>query len=159
MLKISLVVVGKTTEDYLKTGIAEYSKRLSRFCNFSVVEIPELKHASKISKAEIKKKEAALLMNKISNTRTKVVLLCEGGTQHTSRSFATFIESVELLNIEELVLVIGGAYGFYEDVYKAFPEKISFSRMTFSHQMIRLFVVEQVYRAYSILHNLPYHHD
>jgi len=157
-MKITFITIGKTQEQYLQTGIAEYVKRLSHFCQFSFIEIPDLKSAQNYSFDEIKKREGQLLLSKIPNGAA-VLLLDERGKEYTSLQFSALIEKKQNEACKELCFVIGGAYGFSEEVYAAFPGRLSLSKMTFSHQMIRLFFVEQLYRAYTILKNMPYHHE
>ncbi|HON53050.1 MAG TPA: 23S rRNA (pseudouridine(1915)-N(3))-methyltransferase RlmH [Bacteroidales bacterium] len=158
MLKITLLVVGKTTDEYLKQGIQVYMERLRHFCNFSIIEIPELQVTSKVSHTEIKKKEGDIIMSKIPRN-ARVFLLDEQGKQYASRQFATLVDNAMQTSVKELFFVVGGAFGFSDEVYARYSSKISFSAMTFSHQMIRLFFVEQIYRAFSIINGLPYHHD
>lgn len=158
MLKITLLVIGKTTDAYIKQGIQIYTERLKHYCTFSILEIPELQVSSKISQSEIKKKEGEILLSKIPK-QARVYLLDERGTQYTSKQFSTVIDTMNQTAIKEVYFVVGGAFGFSDEVYTAFPSKVSISAMTFSHQMIRLFFVEQIYRAFSIIHNLPYHHE
>ncbi|MFO7867740.1 MAG: 23S rRNA (pseudouridine(1915)-N(3))-methyltransferase RlmH [Bacteroidales bacterium] len=156
-MKITCIMIGKTDEAYLKYGIEKYTQRLSRYCTFSWIEIPDTARSKKISALEQKKKEAAILSQKIPPQST-VFLLDEKGKDYTSEQFARHIEHQEINSTKELCFVIGGPYGFADSVYAQYPTKISLSKMTFSHQMIRVFLCEQIYRAYSIIYNLPYHH-
>jgi len=157
-MKITLIIVGKTNEDYLQKGIQIYLERLKYYCQFSIVEIPELKVSKKVSIDEIKKREGELIHSKIP-AQSIVFLLDEHGKEYTSRQFSELLQKSMNTSVKELCFIIGGAYGFSSEIYALAPSKISFSKMTFSHQMIRLFVVEQLYRGYSIINNLPYHHD
>lgn len=156
-MKITLIWVAKTNASFLSEGIKEYSDRLKHYCQFSIVEIPECKSSSKTSFDEIKKKEGQAILAKLPQNAT-VFLLDENGKEYTSRQFSKIIETNKD-NSRDLCFVIGGPYGFSPEVYAAVPNKISFSQMTFSHQMIRIFVVEQLYRAFTIINELPYHHD
>lgn len=156
-MKITLIWVAKTNASYLSEGIQVYVDRLKHYCQFSIVEIPECKSSNKTSFDEIKKKEGIAILAKLP-TNASCFLLDENGKEYTSRQFAKIIETNKD-NSRDLCFVIGGPYGFSQDVYNAIPNKVSFSKMTFSHQMIRLFVVEQFYRAFTIINDLPYHHD
>ena len=157
-MKISLLVIGKTSEEYLLKGIAKYEKRLTRYTQFSLDVIPDVKNASALSESELKEREGKLILEKISQG-DKLILMDNRGTMHTSPEFAQFIEKQQLQSTKRLVFVVGGAYGFSEAVYKAASGKISLSPMTFSHQMVRLIFVEQLYRAMTILKGEPYHHE
>ncbi|MBP5724678.1 MAG: 23S rRNA (pseudouridine(1915)-N(3))-methyltransferase RlmH [Bacteroidales bacterium] len=156
-MKITLIWIAKTNASYLSEGIKEYTDRLKHYCQFSIVEIPEYKSSSKTSFDEIKKKEGIAILAKLPQN-AQSYLLDENGKEYTSRQFAKIIETAKD-NSRDLCFVIGGPYGFSQDVYAAVPNMISFSKMTFSHQMIRVFVVEQFYRAFTIINDLPYHHD
>jgi len=157
-MKITVILVGKTNEEYLRTGIQKYIDRIKFYSQVVLVEIPELKTSNKISQDEIKKKEGELIKAKIPS-QSLVYLLDENGKEFTSRQFASVIQNNMNNSVKDLCFIIGGAYGFSPEIYAIAPSKISFSKMTFSHQMIRLFLVEQIYRAFSIINNLPYHHD
>jgi 23S rRNA (pseudouridine1915-N3)-methyltransferase len=157
-MKITLLTVGKTEDKYLIEGIEKYVKRLKHYCKFSIVEIPELKNTKSLSTDQQKSKEAELLLKNISNTDV-VVLLDEKGKEFSSVEFSEFLNSSMNKSITSMIFIIGGPYGFDETVYQRANQKISLSRMTFSHQMVRLFFVEQLYRAYSILKGEPYHHE
>lgn len=156
-MKIRVITVGKTAEKYLVTGIKEYEKRLSRFISFSWDEIPDISSRGKTSIQELKDKEGELILKKIK-TSDIVVLFDAEGTQFSSKGFYNWFEKKALSGVSSITFVVGGAYGFSDLVYVRANQKISFSKMTFSHQMIRLILIEQIYRAYSIKHNLPYHH-
>lgn len=157
-MKIVLVVVGKTTQSYYQQAIDEYHKRINHYLSFELVVIPELKNTKSLTLEQQKQREGDLILRQLSHTDT-VVLLDERGREFTSRGFAEYIDKKQHALSKRLVLVIGGPYGFGPEVYKAAHEQISLSRMTFSHQMIRMILVEQLYRAMSILNNEPYHHD
>ena len=157
-MKIKLIVVGKTDQQALESLVDEYLKRLKRYVSFEIEIIPDLKNRKSLSQMEQKSKEGALILSKIKPAEA-LYLLDEKGSKYTSVQFASFIQKKMLSGIKTLVFVIGGPYGFSDEVYQQAVGKISFSSMTFSHQMFRLFVVEQVYRAFSILKNEPYHHS
>lgn len=157
-MKITLLVVGRTVDTNIISGIGDYVKRLQRFVQFETEIIPELKNARKLSEAQQKEQEGELLLKSLA-PGDYIVLLDEGGCEFRSTEFAAWIEHKQNVSIKRLVFVVGGPYGFSQRVYNAANEKISLSRMTFSHQMIRLLFVEQLYRAYTIINHLPYHHE
>ena len=157
-MKIVLLTIGKTSEKYLIEGIAQYQKRLKHYTQFEILEIPNLKNAKNFSNAEIIKKEGELILKQLQNS-DHLVLLDDKGKDFTSPKYAQKLQQWMLSGKKRVVFVVGGAYGFSEQVYKRGNEKISLSKMTFSHQMVRLFFVEQLYRAFTILNNEPYHHE
>lgn len=157
-MKISLVLVGKTTDKIVELGIEKYLKRMKRYIQFKVEVIPALKNTRNMNEAEIKLKEGELILNKLT-TFDFLVLLDENGKEMTSVKFASFIEKSMLQSVKNLVFVVGGAYGFSDAVYKKANQKISLSQMTFSHQIIRMIFLEQIYRAFTIINNEPYHHE
>ena len=157
-MKIVLLSIGKTSEEYLIEGIAQYQKRLKHYTQFELIEIPNIKKAQNFSKNELIKKEGELILNKIQSS-DYLVLLDDKGQGFTSVKFSNKVQQWMLSGKKRLVFVIGGAYGFSDIVYQRGNEKLSLSKMTFSHQMVRLFFVEQIYRAYTILNNEPYHHE
>ena len=156
-MKIVLVLVGKTNEKYLIEGISDYQKRLKHYTNFEIVEIPNIKNVKNFSEAELIKKEGEMILKHI-NTSDYLVLLDDKGNDFTSLKFAKKLQSWMRSGKKRLVFIVGGAYGFSDEVYNIGNEKLSLSKMTFSHQMVRLFFIEQTYRAYTILNNEPYHH-
>lgn len=157
-MKIKLLAIGKTDDKNLQVLIQNYEKRLKHYIKFELEVIPDLKNAKNLSESEQKEKEGALILKKV-NPSDQLMLLDEKGVMHTSKEFSKFMQKKMNAGIKQLVLVIGGPYGFSEEVYKRSQGKISLSKMTFSHQMIRLFIVEQIYRAFTILRNEPYHHE
>ena len=156
-MKIVLLVVGKTSKQYLIDGISEYQKRLQHYIRFEILEIPNIKKAKNISNVELIKKEGKLILNTLHSS-DYLVLLDEKGKGFTSLKFSQKLQGWMLSGKKRLVFVVGGAYGFSEEIYIRGDEKLSLSNMTFSHQMVRLFLVEQIYRGYTILNNEPYHH-
>lgn len=152
------MVVGKTTEQYFISAIDEYTKRVKRYLSFDIAVIPELKNAKNLSFGEQKEKEGEAILHNISNDDF-IVLLDEKGKEMTSMEFSSYISNKMNTVSKRLVFIVGGPYGFSDSVYNIAREKISLSKMTFSHQMIRLFFVEQLYRALSILKGSPYHHE
>lgn len=157
-MKIILLTVGKTDIGWVREGLETYSSRLSHYVPFSVIEIPELKNTSSLSKARIKDKEGDLILKNLKST-DRVILLDERGKEHRSIEFADEIRKMTLGSGKDIVFVIGGAYGFSEAVYDRCDGKISLSRMTFSHQMVRVIFTEQLYRAFTIIKGEPYHHE
>lgn len=156
-MNIKLIVVGKTDDSNLIELIAQYTKRLSHYVNFSIEIIPDIKQAKNLSESEQKTKEGAQILSKVSPADC-VILLDEKGKQFSSVDFAAQLQKRMNSGVKQLVYVIGGPYGFSEEAYQKSQGKISLSHMTFSHQMIRLFFIEQLYRGFTILRNEPYHH-
>lgn len=157
-MKINLLCIGKTDDKEIKNLINYYLTRLPRHWNFEITEIPDVKNARNLTPDLLKKEEAKLFLNIIENTDL-VVLLDEKGKQFASREFAQKLDSYQNNSIKKICFLVGGAYGFSEEMYQRANEKISISKMTFTHQMIRLFFVEQIYRADQILQGKPYHND
>ncbi len=156
-MKITLIAVGKTEDKYLIEGINKYLDRLKHYINFNVVVIPDLKNTKNLTQEQQKSKEAILIAKQINATDV-VMLLDEQGKKYSSVTFANYINKQMLASVQNLVFIIGGPYGFDASIYKRANGSISLSEMTFSHQMVRLFFVEQLYRAFTILKNEPYHH-
>ncbi|HBK29344.1 MAG TPA: 23S rRNA (pseudouridine(1915)-N(3))-methyltransferase RlmH [Parabacteroides sp.] len=157
-MKIALVVIGKTDARYFMEAIDEYKNRLVHYIPFEMQVIPDVKNAKHLSESQQKEKEGELILKSLQQG-DYLVLLDEKGKDFTSMEFARYIEKKMQTVPRRLVFAVGGPYGFSEAVYKAASEKISLSRMTFSHQMVRLIFVEQIYRAMTILNNEPYHHE
>ncbi len=157
-MKIKLLAIGKTDDKNLQTLIETYQNRLKHYINFELEVIPDIKNAKNLSEPEQKEKEGELILKKLIPTDV-LILLDEKGKEYRSVDFSKYLQKKMNSGIKQLVFVIGGPYGFSEEVYKKSTGKISLSKMTFSHQMIRLFVVEQIYRAFTILKNEPYHHE
>lgn len=157
-MDIILLTVGKTTTNYINTGIEEYIKRLRRYISFSFKSIPDIKNTRKLSESQQKTEEGKLILSELS-AFDQVILLDERGEMFTSRGFSEFIQKGMLGGKKRMVFIVGGPYGFSQEVYSRADTKLSFSKMTFSHEMIRLFFTEQLYRAMTILKGEPYHHD
>jgi 23S rRNA (pseudouridine1915-N3)-methyltransferase len=157
-VKITLLTIGKTEEKYLKEGIEKYLKRLKHYISFQIIELPELKNTKHLSEDQQKEKEAELIFKNISPS-DHLILLDEKGSEFSSAQFSGFLNKKMLGSVQHVVFLIGGPYGFSSKVYSRANDKVSLSRMTFSHQMIRLFFVEQLYRAFTILKGEPYHHE
>ncbi|MGY0392720.1 23S rRNA (pseudouridine(1915)-N(3))-methyltransferase RlmH [Bizionia sp. KMM 8389] len=156
-MTIKLLAIGKTDNKQLQTLIEDYQKRLSHYIKFEFEIIPDLKKVKNLSEAQQKEKEGELILAKINPTDS-LILLDENGKQMHSVDFSVYLQKHMNSGIKKLVFVIGGPYGFSDAVYNKAQGKLSLSKMTFSHQMIRLFIVEQLYRAFTILKNEPYHH-
>ncbi len=157
-MKISLLVVGKTEDKYLIEGIEKYINRLKHYIGFNMLVIPELKNTKNLTEAQQKSREAELILKQVSNADT-LILLDENGKNYTSVQFANYLNKQMIGSVQHLVFIIGGPYGFDEQIYKRANGSISLSAMTFSHQMVRLFFTEQLYRAFTILKGEPYHHQ
>jgi len=157
-MKIKLLTVGKTTNTNLVTLQDEYQARLKFYISFEMAIIPELKNTKNLSIAEQQEKEADLILKQLETT-DEVVLLDEKGKQFTSMGFSEYLSKKMLASHKRMVFVVGGPYGFSERVYNRANGKVSLSAMTFSHQMIRLIFIEQLYRAMTILKGEPYHHE
>lgn len=157
-MRIELIAIGKTSQPYLIEGISEYVTRIKHYLPFDVTIIPDIKNTRNLTTEQQKDREGEAIL-KALQPGDYVVLLDEHGKEYTSLSFASFIEQKKQTVARRLVFVIGGPYGFSKAVYDYCREKISLSKMTFSHQMVRLFFVEQLYRAMTILNNEPYHHE
>ena len=157
-MKILLLVIGKTDEDYLITGIKKYVGRIGHYASFEMKEIPDIRNRKTLSEDQQKKAESFLLLQQLQ-PGDHVVLLDENGTQYSSTSFAEQLGKQMASGAKRLVLVSGGPSGFAPEVYDKANAKLSLSPMTFSHQMVRLIFVEQLYRAFTILKGEPYHHN
>jgi len=155
-MEIRIIWVGKSQRGFISDGIEEFLKRLHKYCKPTLVEIADVKNAKSLSSVELKKKEGELILKQLKGD---AYLLDENGKHYSSNNFAAFIEHKQIHGCKTLSFVIGGAFGFDESVYQAALGKISLSKMTFSHQMIRMFLVEQVYRAYTIIKGEPYHNN
>lgn len=157
-MNIKLLAIGKTDNKNLQVLIDEYTKRLSFYIKFDLEVLPDIKNVKNLSETQQKQKEGELILSKLSVT-DHLILLDENGKSFSSMGFADELQKKMNAGIKTLVFVIGGPYGFSEEVYKKAAGKISLSEMTFSHQMVRLFIIEQVYRGFTILKNEPYHHQ
>jgi 23S rRNA (pseudouridine1915-N3)-methyltransferase len=157
-MNIRLIAIGKTDNKDLQSLINEYTKRLSFYVKFDLEIIPDIKNVKNLSEAQQKEKEGELILTKIAPT-DQLILLDENGKTFSSVGFSYYLQKKMNAGIKTLVFVIGGPYGFSETVYQKAQGKVSLSEMTFSHQMVRLFVIEQIYRGFTILQNEPYHHQ
>jgi 23S rRNA (pseudouridine1915-N3)-methyltransferase len=157
-MNIRLLTIGKTDNKSLQTLIDDYTKRLSFYVKFDLEIIQDIKNVKNLSEAQQKEKEGELILSKITPT-DHLILLDENGKTLSSVGFSDFLQKKMNAGTKTLVFVIGGPYGFSETVYQKAQGKVSLSEMTFSHQMVRLFVIEQIYRGFTILRNEPYHHQ
>ena len=156
-MKIKLMMIGKTDEPYLQEGIEKYLQRLKHYVHFEFIILPDLKQGSKTDIPKQKTEEGKLILQKIESS-DHVILLDEKGKMFSSEELAAHLQKKMNSGISNLIFVIGGPFGFSEEVYKRANENVSLSKMTFSHQMIRLFFTEQIYRAFTILKGEKYHH-
>jgi len=157
-MKIKLLAIGKTDDKNLLQLIDEYQKRLNHYIKFEFELIPDLKNNRNLSEIQQKEKEGALILKRVT-AADQLILLDERGHEFRSIEFSRFLQKKMNAGIKQLVFVIGGPYGFSDAVYQKAQGKVSLSKMTFSHQMIRLFMIEQFYRAFTILKGEPYHHE
>jgi len=157
-MNIRLIAIGKTDNKNLQALIDDYAKRLSFYVRFEVEIIPDIKNAKNLSQQLQKEKEGELILSKLTST-DQLILLDENGKSFSSVGFSEELQKKMNSGVKTLAFVIGGPYGFSDAVYAKANGKISLSAMTFSHQMVRLFFIEQVYRAFTILRNEPYHHN
>ena len=157
-MNVRLINIGKTTVPYLKEGELVYEKRLKHYLNFERIDLKEVKTSKNQSNALLKKSEAELLL-KMIKPKDIVIILDEKGDQYSSENFSKWLNNKEIRGLKQLVFIIGGAYGFDKSIYDRANEKLSISKMTFSHQMIRLLFLEQLYRAKTILNGEKYHHS
>ena len=156
-MKIVLLVVGRTVETWLKNGIDDYVSRLGHFVPFEMQVIPELKNTKSMDTLTQKQKEGELIIKSLQ-PGDHVILLDDKGAQYSSEELSVWVDKKSMQTGKRLVFIIGGPYGFSKEVYAKANEKLSLSKMTFSHQMVRLIFVEQLYRAYTIIKGIPYHH-
>lgn len=157
-MKITLLTVGRTDKDWVRQGLDIYVSRLKHYIPFAMVEIPELKNVSALTKEQIKVREGELILKNV-RPADDVILLDERGRQYTSVELARLLQDKISYVGKDIVFVIGGAYGFSEAVYSRADSKMSLSKMTFSHQMVRAIFAEQIYRAFTIMKGEPYHHE
>lgn len=156
-MNIILLTVGKTKTAFVKEGLEEYLKRLRRYVPYEILELSDVRNAGRLKLDDQKEAEGELILDKLA-PGDHVVLLDERGRQYTSIEFASKLESTLATGKKRLVMIVGGPYGFSKAVYDRANELLSLSKMTFNHEMVRLFFTEQVYRAMTILRNEPYHH-
>ncbi len=157
-MKVCLLVIGKTDASCIREGIAEYEKRLTRYIPYEMKVLPDVKNAKNLTENLQKEREGEMLLEQFQ-AGDFIVLLDERGQQYSSVEFSRFMAQKIIGSIKRLVFIVGGPYGFSEEVYRRANDRISLSKMTFSHQMVRMIFVEQIYRAMTILKGEPYHHE
>jgi 23S rRNA (pseudouridine1915-N3)-methyltransferase len=157
-MKIKLLVIGKTDDENLSALIDMYIKRLKHYISIEIQVIPDIRAAKNLTTEQQKEREGELVLNALENS-DMLILMDENGQQLGSAEFAQYLQKKMNSGIKLMVLVVGGPFGFSKAVYERAQGKISLSKMTFSHQMVRLFLAEQLYRAFTILNNEPYHHE
>lgn len=157
-MNIELIVVGKTDSREVEALVEMYSKRINRYCKFSVTTIADVRNTKNMASSRQKQLEGELILRQVCDG-DYLVLMDERGSQYSSMEYADWLQKRMLSGVKRLLLVIGGPYGFSQEVYDRANGKISLSRMTFSHQIVRAIFAEQLYRAFTILHNEPYHHE
>ena len=157
-MNIELIVIGKTDQQEVASLVEQYAKRVNHYCKFTVTTIADVKNTRNMAPSRQKQLEGEMILRLISEGDW-VVLMDERGRQFTSMEYASWLQKRMLSGVKRLAIVIGGPYGFSEEVYQRANEKISLSKMTFSHQIVRAIFAEQLYRAFTILHNEPYHHE
>lgn len=156
-MQIKLLAIGKTDNKQLQSLIEDYQKRLGHYIKFSLEILPDIKNVKNLSESQQKEKEGELILSK-TQVSDKVILLDENGKQMDSMAFSSYLQKHMNSGIKQLIFVIGGPYGFSDTVYQRANAKLGLSQMTYSHQMVRLFFIEQLYRGFTILRNEPYHH-
>lgn len=157
-MRITLLTMGKTDRGWIREGLGMYVSRLGYYVQFRLTELPELKNAASLTQAQIKDKEGELLLAAVKSC-DELILLDEHGKEYRSVEFASMLQERMLRSGRDMVFVIGGAYGFSDKVYARADSRISLSKMTFSHQMVRAIFAEQLYRAFTIMKGEPYHHE
>ena len=156
-MRIKLLVMGKTADTYLQEGIKKYENRLQNYVTFDIITLADVKQAKNLNSQQLIEKEAELILSKIDNTDT-LILLDEHGKCFSSVEFSKYIERSMISSVSSLIFLVGGAYGVSTRIKERANFTLSLSAMTFSHQMVRLFMVEQLYRAFTIIKKEPYHH-
>lgn len=156
-MNITCLAIGKTKERAYEAFQAHYIEKLRHYCNIEYLEIPSLKNASKLAKKQLQEAEGKIILEKVS-PKSQLILLDEKGKEYSSKEFASRLEKKQLNATTDLIFIIGGAYGFSPAVYQAAHEKMALSKMTFTHQMVRVIFLEQLYRAFSIIKGEKYHH-
>lgn len=158
-MKLTLLLTGKTSFAYINDGLSIYKKRLAFYIPFNIVELPDIKGTSSLTKEQVKQKEGEAMLKLIKRSDT-LILLDERGESFTSLQWAAFLEKQMIVNPgRDITFAIGGAYGFSGEIYKRADGMVSLSKMTFSHQIVRLLFIEQLYRAFTIIKGDPYHHE
>jgi 23S rRNA (pseudouridine1915-N3)-methyltransferase len=157
-MEIQLMCIGKTDRSIWSEAMAKYQNRLENYIKFSVIYLPNIKRSKKIDPVKVKMEESKILLQKVKTSDT-VILLDERGKSLSSLAFSKEIENFMINGNNKIIFLIGGPYGFSKEIYEKFPNSIALSKMTFSHKMVRLFFCEQLYRAFTIINNHPYHNN
>lgn len=157
-MEIVLITVGKTKTRFIEAGIEEYKNRLKRYIVFSIIQLADIRTSKAMSEKVQKEREGQMILDKLSPA-DYMVLLDEKGKEFTSVEFSTYMEKLMASGRKRIVFIVGGPYGFSQPVYERADSKLSLSRMTFNHEMVRMFFIEQIYRAFTILKGEPYHHE
>ena len=157
-MRIRTLSIGKTNVDYIKDGIEQFNSRITKYCKYEWEEIPDVKNRAKLPKADLKKEEGKLILKRLQPGE-RLILLDENGKGFSSLKFSSWLNNSINIQAKNICFVIGGAYGFSDEVYARAEVKIALSPMTFNHQIIRLLFAEQLYRAFTIIRGEPYHHE
>jgi len=157
-MKVSFYLCGKTTQPYLIEGLRLYTERIKHFIPFEIVTLPGVRKKGKMNENELKKKEGEIVLKRLS-TSDFLILLDEKGKEYDSKKFSGYIDKLILSGQKQVTFLIGGPYGFSPEIYQHSNHMISLSKMTFSHQMVRLVFIEQLYRAFTIIKGMPYHNS
>lgn len=157
-MKIKFIVIGKSKSDFLISGEKEFSRRLKHYCKFEEIIISEVKNGGKLTREELKKKEGTFILNALKNNE-EIILLDNNGESYSSKGLSKLIHKKMLTSTKSIAFVVGGAFGFSEEVYNRADHQLSLSKMTFSHQIVRLIFKEQLYRAFTIIRGQKYHHE
>ena len=157
-MKIKFIVIGKSKSDFLISGEKEFSRRLKHYCKFEEIIISEVKNGGKLTREELKKKEGTFILNALKNNE-EIILLDNNGESYSSKGLSKLIHKKMLTSTKSIAFVVGGAFGFSEEVYNRADHQLSLSKMTFSHQIVRLIFKEQLYRAFTIIKGQKYHHE
>ncbi len=157
-MNLELIVIGKTDSKEIETLVATYAKRINYYCRFAITVLPDIRNTKSLTVKQQRTAEGESILRQLSDG-DYVVLLDERGDEYRSVDFAYWLQKRMASGIRRMVMIIGGPYGFSEEVYRRADAKISLSKMTFSHQIVRAIFAEQIYRAFTILNNEPYHHE
>lgn len=158
MQRVEVVLLGKTTLPYVEAGLKDYAVRLAHYCKFDLRVLTPVRNASSLPPEELSRREGVLYLEALKDY-DRVVLLDEHGKEYSSRALASLVDSFGIQGASRIAFVIGGVYGFSDEVRRTFPLHLSLSQLTFSHQLVRLIFLEQLYRVFTILRGEPYHHD
>ena len=157
-MKVSFLQMGKTDQKYIIEGVKDYSERIKHYIPFEILSLKDIKKSKSSDRDKVKKTEGVEILKRLSK-EDYVILLDESGKEYTSIEFSSFLKNKIYAGFKKLVFVSGGSFGFSEDVYKRADEQVSLSKLTFPHQLVRLIFLEQLYRAFTIIKGVPYHHE